>query len=143
MSNNQEPGLRCWNCGNNLDDVPRPVSRHEQCQDCFEPLHCCRLCRHYRPEMAAGCGEDRADPPVVKENANFCDWFHPDIDAFSDERPDRSNAAADGLNALFQEEVEEEVQEETEPEPTDNEPIAPERSDDPIRSRLEDLFSKD
>ena len=93
--------LQCWNCGNNLDDVPRPISRHEQCEVCFEALHCCRLCRHFRPEHTPPCIEDRADPPVIKENANFCDWFRPNPAAFSGERVDTSEAAADHLNALF------------------------------------------
>ena len=138
MSKDQTPGLLCWNCGNSLDDVPRPVSRHEQCQECFEPLHCCRLCQHYRPKMAGGCEEDRADPPVVKENANFCEWFHPDPGAFSGERPQRSNAASSKLDALFGTETEPEHSE-----PTDNEPSVPENSDNPVKSKLEDLFSKD
>ncbi len=93
--------LQCWNCGNSLDDVPRPISQHEQCKTCFEALHCCRLCLHFRSEHTPPCDEDRADPPVIKENANFCDWFRPNPGAFSGKRVDKSEAAADHLNALF------------------------------------------
>ena len=67
--------LQCWNCGRSLDDVPRPISRHEHCRDCFEALHSCRLCRHYRTDVNSRCNEERADPPMNKENANFCDFF--------------------------------------------------------------------
>jgi hypothetical protein len=83
---------------------------------------------------------------VVKENANFCDWFRPNPGAFSGERPEKSSAASEKLNALFQEEFREEFQDETASEhgePTDGEPAESENSKDPVRSRLEDLFSKD
>ncbi|MEC8144490.1 MAG: hypothetical protein VX065_05475, partial [Pseudomonadota bacterium] len=29
------------------------------------------------PERVGVCAEDRADPPVEKENSNFCDFFRP------------------------------------------------------------------
>ena len=93
--------LPCWNCGQSLAEVPRPISRHEQCPQCFEALHCCRLCRHYRTDISGQCDEERADPPVIKENANFCDWFRPDAGAFSGTRAEKSSAAADKLSALF------------------------------------------
>ena len=93
--------LSCWNCGAELTAVPRPVSRHEQCPDCFEALHCCRLCRHFRTDAAGSCTEDRADPPVVKENANFCDWFAPASDAFDDRQTGQRDAARARLDDLF------------------------------------------
>ena len=65
----------CWNCGRDLADIPRPISRHSNCPECFTDLHCCRLCKHFLPERVGVCAEDRADPPVEKENANFCDFF--------------------------------------------------------------------
>jgi hypothetical protein len=93
--------LVCWNCGASLADVPRPISRHEQCPSCFEALHCCRLCRHYRLGITGQCDEDRADPPVIKENANFCDWFRPSAQAFSGGRVQKRADAEDRLKALF------------------------------------------
>ena len=93
--------LACWSCGESLNQVPRPISRHEQCPACFEALHCCRMCRHYRTDITGQCDEDRADPPVVKENANFCDWFRPSRHAFSGRRVQKSTAARDRLDALF------------------------------------------
>ena len=126
--------LKCWNCGGNLDDVPRPISRHEQCSACFEALHCCRLCRHYRPKASVACVEDRADPPVVKENANFCDWFSPDSAAFSGQRIDKSTEAQTQLSELFGAEAEGQNHK-TEP--------APATPEDSTKSQLDDLFSKD
>ena len=69
--------LVCWNCGKSINDVPLPISRHSQCSHCFNELHCCRLCKHYDPERSTYCFEERADTPVQKENANFCDYFTP------------------------------------------------------------------
>lgn len=91
----------CWNCGASLAVVPHPISRHEQCPECFEALHCCRLCRHYGPQITGHCDEERADPPVVKENANFCDWFQPSVSAFSGATINRRDGAENQLNALF------------------------------------------
>ena len=69
--------LHCWNCGASLEGVPLPISRHANCEQCFEVLHCCRMCRHYREDGHTSCDHDRADPPVIKESANFCDYFKP------------------------------------------------------------------
>lgn len=69
--------LICWNCSESVADVPLPISRHANCASCFEVLHCCRMCRHYLPNKAPYCDEDRADPPTVKETANFCEYFQP------------------------------------------------------------------
>lgn len=134
--------LACWNCGASLAEVPRPISRHEQCPQCFEALHCCRLCRHYRTDLTAQCDEDRADPPVVKENANFCDWFRPSSRAFTGSRPARSAEAEDKLKALFGEADETAAGEsETPADPPAADPkLSPEAA---ARARLDDLFSKD
>lgn len=73
--------LSCWNCGERLDDVPLPVSRHEYCTQCAEAVHCCRMCIHYDRDVADQCREDRAEPPTDKETANFCDYFSPRFSA--------------------------------------------------------------
>lgn len=92
--------LTCWNCGASLENIPRPISRHANCEKCFEVLHCCRMCRHYDPDRRPYCGEDRADPPVEKENANFCDFFSP-VNRFEGKRADTAGKAKDDLAALF------------------------------------------
>ena len=94
-------GLVCWNCGENLDDIPRPISRHANCPRCFNELHCCRLCRHYDAQKTASCFEDRAEPPLQKENANFCDFYAPQFDAFETNTADKSESARADLEALF------------------------------------------
>ena len=91
----------CWNCGQDLVDIPRPISRHSNCPGCFSDLHCCRLCRHFLPERAGICAEDRADPPVEKENANFCDFFRPASAVFQQSTHTKRLDASAALARLF------------------------------------------
>jgi len=95
------PQLHCWNCGISLAQLPLPLSRHEHCPKCFEALHCCRLCRHFRAGETITCAEDRADPPTIKENANFCDWFQPRHGTAVQSGSSRSSNAKARLDALF------------------------------------------
>lgn len=94
--------LKCWNCGTSLHDIPRPISRHANCPACFNELHCCRMCVQFDPSLSAGqCAEERADPPVIKEGANFCDWFAPNDAAYQPETTTKKQAALTRLDALF------------------------------------------
>ena len=93
--------LVCWNCGVSIESIPKPISRHAQCPGCFEALRCCRLCRFYNETVAGRCEDERADPPVQKENANFCDFFKPRHNAYVEKRGQQANAARARLNALF------------------------------------------
>lgn len=120
------PELLCWNCGTSLDEVPRPISRHEHCKVCFEALHCCRLCRHFRVDINPQCDEDRADPPVNKENANFCDWFRPASGVFQSSRTQKSDAAKDRLGSLFGEDGDEDSNEDS--------------AEDAAKAKLDSLF---
>ena len=90
----------CWNCGKSVADVPLPISRHANCSHCFEVLHCCRMCRHYEPDAHITCDHDRAEPPVVKESANFCEYFRP-ANKFDAGSRARSQEAKSDLAALF------------------------------------------
>ena len=129
----------CWNCGASLDDIPRPISRHATCSHCFNELHCCRLCRHYDPKRTMQCFEDRADPPLQKENANFCDFFIPTTGAFETKTATKSDVAKNELDALFGKESaddEDEVQDESTK--VSDEPVSKEEE---ARKKLDDLFS--
>ena len=125
--------LNCWNCGKTLADVPLPISRHAHCTSCFEVLRCCRMCQHYRDLDHTKCAEDRADPPVIKENANFCEFFRPDRNAFNPNITQASGAAKSRLDALFGDGLSEG---DTEVEPADEWP----ENNVPKRSALDDLF---
>ena len=118
--------LVCWNCGESLDDLPMPISRHATCDNCHEPLHACRMCRHYLTQRPY-CDHDLADPPQVKENANFCDYFKP-TNRFDGSRANRVDSAKSALDDLFGDDQED---------PSSGE--AP-SADDEARRRLDDLF---
>lgn len=124
----------CWNCGCSLKDIPRPISRHANCPECFEDLHCCRLCVHYAPRLTGQCDDDRADPPVQKENANFCDFFRPLSDAYEDVRGSRRDAARQRLDALFGGDAEETPEDDADDVVTDT------SREDKARAALEALF---
>lgn len=139
----------CWNCGASLDDVPRPISRHNQCAACFNDLHCCRLCRHYDESNATTCHEDRADPPLQKENANFCEFFSPKAGAFVAKAQHRSNSAQRELDALFGH-SEQDQGEQARQASNDNSNVPPSPSPSPSpstdddadpRKKLDDLFN--
>ena len=130
--------LNCWNCGKALADVPLPISRHAHCASCFEVLRCCRMCQHYRDLDHTKCAEDRADPPVIKENANFCEFFRPDRNAFNPNITQASGAAKSRLDALFGDALFGDALSDgdTEVEPADDWP----ENNVPKRSALDDLF---
>ena len=93
--------LECWNCGASLDELPRPITRHMNCPACFEDLHCCRMCRHYRGDATSPCDDERAEPPVYKEGANFCDFFRPASRGYRTGRRERQAQAKSRFAALF------------------------------------------
>ena len=126
--------LVCWSCGNDLSDVPLPISRQAQCSQCFQDLHACRLCQHYDASATTTCFEDRADVPVQKENANFCEYFQPQAGRFEAKRGASADDAKAQLDALFGAEAA--AQDGDAPKPS--QPSTPE---DEARRKLDDLFS--
>jgi len=93
--------LVCWNCGKSLAEIPLPLSRHANCPECYEVLHCCRLCRHFNTGIQGQCEHERADPPVIKESANFCDYFKPAAARFSGDSSQKQDDAKSEFDALF------------------------------------------
>ena len=136
--NTEVAELTCWNCGELLADVPLPISRHENCPQCFTELHCCRLCRYYDPSIPDQCEEDRADPPVNKEVGNFCEWFQPHAGAFQATRSQKKDISVTKLDSLFGGSKSED---ETEIDQTENTTSSPAPNED-MRSKLDSLFSK-
>ena len=53
------------------------------------------------PERVGVCAEDRADPPVEKENANFCSFFLPANSAFDQQSKTKGDTAKNALANLF------------------------------------------
>lgn len=62
------------------------------------------MCRHFEPEKRPYCDHDRAEPPVEKESANFCDYFKP-VNRFFAEDASRSDKARSELGELFGDEA--------------------------------------
>jgi hypothetical protein len=113
--------LECYRCGASLDALSLPLSRQDQCPQCANYLHVCRMCRHYDPAVARQCREDDAEEVMKKDTANFCDWFVPAPGRYVANT--QSQKAAAQLDALFGGEG------------------PPAESDNPLRA-AEDLFRK-
>ena len=124
--------LLCWNCGTSLAALPLPISRHAHCEKCFEVLHCCRMCRHYEPDRRPYCDHERAEPPVEKETANFCEFFRP-VNRYEKSSAAGSDKARNDFAALFGDEREAGSRTDDFTGDTARDP------DDPL-SRLGDLF---
>lgn len=118
--------LVCWKCGASLKDLPRPITRHSNCRECYAELHSCLACRHYTTRYTKKCDHDLADPPLRKETANFCDYFKPADDAFKAQQADQAKTADASLRALFGE----------------HEPESQDDAEDPA-ARLKALFDAD
>ena len=95
--------LKCWQCRSELLDEPLPLSRQATCQVCYEPLRCCYLCLQFDESVKHRCREDRADAPLEKGVANFCEFFDPalNLSATGDQQRGRNAAAESTLDALF------------------------------------------
>ncbi len=126
--------LTCWNCDASLADLPRPLTRHMHCPKCFEDLHCCRMCRHFIDNATDPCADERAEPPVHKEGANFCDFFRPATSSYEAGRNERQVRAKSNLKALFG--TNDEPSQAAEGEPSQ----APEEEVDEARRKLNELF---
>ena len=105
LSNGNSLTLKCWQCGEVQSDLPLPISRHANCQKCFEVLHCCRFCIHYNERANDACEEEDAEAPNNKESANFCEYFKPNALAFDGKNNSNDSNTQAKLNALFGEET--------------------------------------
>ncbi len=94
--------IACWKCGTRLPaDTPLPLSRRSKCGHCQADLHVCRQCRFFDTSKNNQCSEPMAERVVIKERANFCDYFEPNPSAFSGGDDPGTEASKEELNALF------------------------------------------
>jgi hypothetical protein len=107
------------------------------CPDCAVELHVCRMCRRYAPSAPDACDEEDAPEVRNKTTANFCDYFHPDPDAFKGGEKRAEEKARARLEALFGDDAGDKPAADSGSVP-DSEPRA---EDDWIR-QAEDLFKK-
>lgn len=93
--------LVCWKCGGSLADYTLPLRRLEECRKCGAELHVCKLCEWYSTAVAKHCREPIAEEVKDKERANFCDYFKPRPDAYSNAGVTEAAQAKSELDALF------------------------------------------
>ena len=92
--------LICWKCGTEINDVPVPISRREECPKCVSSLRACMGCDFYDANAGRQCAEPQADPVADPESGNTCDYFRPRRKS-SHETPGEADEARAKLNALF------------------------------------------
>lgn len=100
--------MNCYRCGASLADLSLPFSRLEECPDCENYLHVCRMCVYFDPGVPKQCREDDAEEVQEKERANFCEWFKPNKSAFDPAYSAAETRAKDELASLFGDESQEE-----------------------------------
>ena len=59
------------------------------------------MCRHFVDNATNPCADERAEPPVHKEGANFCDFFRPASASYKTGANERRAQAKSSLDALF------------------------------------------
>ena len=93
--------MRCYQCGASLAALTLPISRRDMCPQCAVHLHACRQCAEYDPTVLGQCREEGAEDVKDKVHVNFCEWFHPNPDAFDAAARGEQVRAADALADLF------------------------------------------
>jgi len=95
------PALVCWKCGASLAELSLPLQRLDECKKCSAELHVCKLCEWYSTAVAKHCREPIAEEVSNKERANYCDYYKPRMDAYSDVGLTAAAKAKADLDALF------------------------------------------
>lgn len=93
--------LICWKCGASLAALSLPLLRLDECKQCGAQLHACKLCEWYDVRVAKHCRETIAEEVRDKERANFCDYFKPKENAWSEKATTAADAAKAALEQLF------------------------------------------
>jgi hypothetical protein len=93
--------LVCWKCGASLAHLSLPLARLDVCKPCNAELHVCKLCEFYDVAKAKHCREPIAEEVRDKERANFCDYFKPRSNAYSNKPQSEAEKARAQLEALF------------------------------------------
>ena len=91
----------CYRCGASLAALSLPLSRQDECPECQNYLHVCKMCVYFDPRVPRQCREDGADDVREKDRLNFCDWFKPSATAFDEARKDEEDVARAAAEDLF------------------------------------------
>lgn len=93
--------LRCYRCGAALAALSLPFSRQDECPECQNYLHVCRMCVHYDATVPRQCREDGAEEVREKDRLNFCDWYKPSESAFDEVQKSAADDALTAAEDLF------------------------------------------
>ena len=93
--------IHCYRCGASLEALSLPFSRQDECPECQNYLHVCKMCAHYDRSVPRQCREDGAEDVTDKDRLNFCDWFKPSEKSFDADRKAEEDQARAALDALF------------------------------------------
>jgi len=91
----------CYRCGTSLAALSLPLSRQDQCPECSNYLHVCKMCVFFDVRVPKQCREDDAEEVTEKARLNFCEWFKPSESAFDDKGKAEEDQAISALEALF------------------------------------------
>ncbi|MBC7982635.1 MAG: hypothetical protein H7Y02_02155 [Candidatus Obscuribacterales bacterium] len=78
-----------------------PLTRHDICKQCNGELHACKLCEFYDIAKAKHCRETIAEEVRDKDRSNYCDYFKPRENAYSNTGANAAELAKEKLAALF------------------------------------------
>ena len=93
--------IACYRCGASLASLSLPLSRQDECPECHNYLHVCKMCTYFDPHVPRQCGEDGAEDVGEKDRLNFCDWFKPSDTAFDEDRKSVEDDARSTAEDLF------------------------------------------
>ena len=93
--------IACYRCGASLAELSLPLSRQDECPDCRNYVHVCKMCINFDKHVPKQCREDDAEEVVEKARLNFCDWFIPSDTAFDPSKKVGDERAKAALDALF------------------------------------------
>ena len=93
--------VSCYRCGASLESLSLPLSRQDECPECQNYLHVCKMCRYFDASVPRQCLEDGAEDVRDKDRLNFCDWFKPSEIAFDASRKDEEDEAKSAAEDLF------------------------------------------
>ena len=54
-------GISCYRCGASLEALSLPISRQDECPECSNYLHVCKMCVYYDERVPRQCREDGAE----------------------------------------------------------------------------------
>ncbi|MGI9222688.1 MAG: hypothetical protein ACR2QS_16805 [Woeseiaceae bacterium] len=78
-----------------------PFSRQDECPECQNYLHVCKMCIYFDASVPRQCREDGAEEVREKDRLNFCDWYKPSESAFDEVKKNEADEAMAAAEDLF------------------------------------------